>query len=95
MPPSSSKMGGDKNFSKQADVGMGVHKTVISRRGVTFLGTSSKDLPGKWKLHNFNYIHITLKLCKIYAYSENIHREQRTLNCGVSKYYHCEYVNLP
>ena len=72
MPPSSSKMGGDKNFSKQADVGMGVHKTVISRRGVTFLGKSSKDLPGKWKLHNFNYIHITLKLCKIYAYSENI-----------------------
>ena len=47
MPPSSSKMGGDKNFSKQADVGMGVHKTVISRRGVTFLGKSSKDLPGK------------------------------------------------
>ena len=73
MPPSSSKMGGDKNFSKQADVGMGGHKTVISRRWViNFLGKSSKDLPGKWRLHNFNYIHITLKLCKIYAYSENI-----------------------
>ena len=34
MPPSPSKIGGDKNFRKQSDVGMADHKTLISRRGV-------------------------------------------------------------
>ena len=47
MPPSPSKMGGDENFKKQSDVGMGFIKLLISRRGVNFLGKSSKDLPGK------------------------------------------------
>ena len=56
MPPSPSKMGGDKNFRKQSDVGMGGHKTLISRRGVNFFGKGSKDLAGKWKLYNLNYI---------------------------------------
>ena len=56
------------HFTKQSDVGMGGHKTLLSRRGVNFLGKGLKDLPGKWKLHDLNYIHITLKLCKIYAY---------------------------
>ena len=65
-------MGGDKNFIKPSAVGMGGHKTLISRRWVNILGKGSKDLPGKWKLHNLNYIHINLKLCKIYAYPENI-----------------------
>ena len=65
-------MGGGKNFRKPSAVGMGGRKTLISRRRVTFLGKGSKDLPGKWKLHNLNYILITLTLCKIYAYSENI-----------------------
>ena len=51
---------------------MGGHKNLISRRGIHFIGKGSKDLPGKWKLHNLNHTHITLKLCKIYAYSENI-----------------------
>ena len=40
-------MGGDKNFRKQSDVGMGGHKTLISRRGVNFFGKGSKDLAGK------------------------------------------------
>ena len=72
IPTSPSKMGGGKNFRKPSAVGMGGHKTLISRRRVTFLGKGSKDLPGKWKLHNLDYILITLTLCKIYAYSENI-----------------------
>ena len=73
MPPSLSKMGGDENFRKQSNVGVGGHKTLISRRGVNFLGNGSKDLSRKRKLHNLNYTDITfLKLCKIYVYSENI-----------------------
>ena len=66
MPPSPSKMGGDENFRKQSNVGMGGHKTLISRRGVNFLGKGSKDLSRKRKLHNLNYTDITfLKLRKI------------------------------
>ena len=68
MPPSPYKMREDENFRKQSDVGIGgggFIKLLISRRGVNFLGKGSKDLPGKWKLRNLNYIHITLKLCKI------------------------------
>ena len=68
MLPSPSKMGGDKNFRKQSDVGMVGHKTLISRRVVNFLEKSSEDLPGKLKWHNLSNIHISLKLCKIYAY---------------------------
>ena len=51
MLPSPSKMGGDENFRKQSDVGMGGHKTLISRRGVNFLGKGSKDLS-----ENENYL---------------------------------------
>ena len=40
-------MGGDKNFRKPSAMEMGGHKALISRRGVNFLGTGSKDLPGK------------------------------------------------
>ena len=47
---------------------MGGHKALILRRGLNILGQGSKYLPGKLKLHNLNYIHITLKLCTIYAY---------------------------
>ena len=42
MPPSPSTMGGDINFRKQSDLGMGDLKTLISRGGVNFLGKSSK-----------------------------------------------------
>ena len=56
-------MGADNNSRKQSDVGMGGHKTLISRRVVNFLGKSSKDLPGKLKWHNLSNIHISLKLC--------------------------------
>ena len=45
MPPSPSKLGRDENFRKQSDVGMEDHKTLISTRGVNFLGKGSKDLP--------------------------------------------------
>ena len=69
MPSSPSKIGGSKNFRKQSDKRDGEgHKTLISRRRLNFLGKGSKDLAGRWKLHNLNYIRITLKLCKIYAY---------------------------
>ena len=40
-------MGGDEDFREQSDVGMGSHKTLISRRMVSFLGKGSKDLRGK------------------------------------------------
>ena len=66
---------------------MGGHKTLTSRRGVSFLGKGSKDLPGKWKLQNLDYIHITLKLCKIYAYSENISKKtKKTKKSGNIKF---------
>ena len=51
---------------------MGSHKTFNFEDRGKFLGKSLKELPRKWKLHNLNYKHITLKLCKRYAYSEYI-----------------------
>ena len=73
MLPSPSKMGGDENFRKKSDVGMGGHKTLISRRGVKILGKGSKDLSENENLLNLNCIRITfLKLCKRYACLENI-----------------------